>query len=92
MLPFDVVQAPEPGLAGGGLAGGPVTQLQRRSLRDDERALDDVAQLAYVPGPVVGHECVERALGDGLDPFAELHAVLHGEVPDEQRDVLLAIA
>src|SRR6266581_2039013 len=92
VLPFDVFQAQEPGFAGGGLAGGPVTQLERRSLRDNERALDDVAQLANVPRPVVGHEGVECALGDSLDPFAELDAVLHGEVSDEQRDVLLAIA
>src|SRR5438034_838863 len=59
VIPLDVLQAADAGLLGSSrLARGPVAQFERRALRADECALDDVAVLAAVPGP--GFPLLER--------------------------------
>src|SRR5881628_2039071 len=83
VVSLHVIQASHTGFARGRFAGRPVGQLEGRTLGDDERALDHIAQLPNVAGPVVGHEQVERAFRDRLYPLAELNAVLQSEVSHE---------
>src|SRR2546426_11423920 len=58
----------------------------------DHEAFHHVAELAHVPGPVVGDEVAERLARDGLEPLAVLPAEERDEVVHEQRDVVLALA
>src|SRR6266404_549774 len=60
---------------------------ERAGVADDDRALDDVLQLAHVPGPAVGLHEVQRALVDAADTFAYLARVPIHEVLDKKRDI-----
>ena len=70
----------------------PLAQLELPALAENHGALDDVLELAYVPGPAVGPKRVDCRLGNGVDTLARLGTGLHDEVPYEPRDVLGAIA
>ena len=59
---------------------------------EDEDALDDVAELADVAGPVVGLELVDGGVGDFDAGAAVLLAELGEEFAREERDVLFAVA
>src|SRR6266571_3321617 len=56
--------------------------------RQHHRPLDGVLQLAYVAGPVVGHERHKRLVVDALDLLAVERGALADEILDEERDVL----
>ena len=71
-----------------GIRSGPM----RVPVRQHDRALDDVLELAHVARPVVVHQQIER-FGRQLECGPRvLVAVLLEEVLDEQRDVVLALA
>src|SRR5881296_4207761 len=70
----------------------PVRQIQLAAAAQDRGPLDHVGELANVPRPRIAQERVERGLGHGLEPLAELLAVLAREIGDEQRDVLPPLA
>src|SRR5918996_2446030 len=74
------------------VAEGEVLGGDRLPARQDYGALDRVLELAHVPGPVVLHEEFQGVLGDGGRDGARLVSVLHQEVLDKRRDVLLALA
>ena len=59
---------------------------------EDEDALDDVAELADVAGPVVGLELVDGGVGDFDAGAAVLLTELGEELAGEERDVLFAVA
>jgi hypothetical protein len=64
----------------------------RRARSQDDRALDDVLELAHIAGPVVRGEQVEGLRRQLQIRFAVLLPVLGQEVPHEQRDVVAALA
>src|SRR5262245_45610917 len=66
--------------------------LQRRTGGEDDRALDDVLQLAYVPRPGVAHQGVHDRRRDGLDLPAHSPGEMLSEMADQQRDVTAAFA
>ena len=66
--------------------------LQRRARREDDRALDDVLQLADVARPGVAHQGVHDRGRDGLDLPAHPPGEPLGEMADQQRDVVAALA
>ena len=65
---------------------------QHRPGAQDHRALDHVAQLAHVAGPVVPLQPLHVPAGDALDRLVHGGAELLHRRPDQQRDVLAALA
>ena len=66
--------------------------LQRRAGGEDDRALDDVLQLADVARPGVANQGLHDRGRDGLDPPAHPPGELLGEMADQPRDVVAALA
>src|SRR6266478_3644296 len=62
--------------------------VQRGTGAQDCRALDDVPQLPYVPGPEVALQRLHASLGDLVDRLALRLRELAHEGPDQERDVL----
>jgi len=65
---------------------------ERLSIRQDDRALDDVLKLADIPGPVVGSKQLERPSIDAPDLLASLLGKALNQILDEQRDVVGPVA
>ena len=61
---------------------------QVRSVGQDDRALDDVAQLAHVSRPGIALQLADGLLGNRLDGLPERPGELVHEFPRERRDVL----
>src|SRR5438132_13499861 len=79
-------------LAGLVIAEGQLTARDYLPAREDDRALDDVLELAHVAGPVVLHETFERLFADRRRLGGRAVTVLREEVLDERGDVLFPIA
>src|ERR1019366_814616 len=62
------------------------------SMAEDEGALENVLELAHVPGPVVVEERLHRGGRDGRDGLAVLGGGPREERLHEERDVLAALA
>src|SRR5437660_5133036 len=62
------------------------------SIREDDRALDDVLKLADIPGPVIGSKQLERPSIDAPDLLAGLLGKALDQILDEQRDVVGSVA
>src|SRR5262245_48263898 len=60
--------------------------------RQDDRPLDDVLQLSYVPGPGVRGQLPQHLHAQLADGLPHLRREDHGVVPGESRDVLLALS
>ena len=60
--------------------------------REDDGALQDVLQLADVPGPSIGDEAPHGLRAHAVDPLADAGGELVDQEPHEQRDVLGAVA
>src|SRR6185503_13378785 len=71
-------------------AGAEVDLLRpdHRAAREERRALDDVAELAHVAGPVVRPQAVERRAGERERRAAQRPELLLEEVAGEERDLL----
>src|SRR5215467_5475500 len=67
-------------------------RLERVPASENQRALDDVLQLADVPGPAIVLEDRERLRADALHRLAELGGDFPDEVRRQERDVLPAVA
>src|SRR5262245_11990869 len=63
-------------------------QLEPSIVRQAHRAMEDVLQLADVPGPRVAHQRLDHVRGNRVDAPADVAGVMRDEVPDEQRNVL----
>ena len=85
---FDVLHFLFPGLTG---SLEPVQYLQRGSLADDHRTLDDTLQLAHVAGPVVVLEGVQGLFHHGFDLSSYFLIEFGDKKIDKQRDVFLAL-
>ena len=66
--------------------------VQRRARREDDRALDDVLQLADVARPGILHQRVHGLGRNGLDPPAHAPGDCLREMADEPRNVVAALA
>src|SRR5947208_3606964 len=62
------------------------------SIREDDRALDDVLKLADIPGPVIGSKQLERRSIDAPDLLAGLLGKALDQILDEQGDVVGSVA
>ena len=69
-----------------------VRQAQHAVRTHHDRALDQVAELAHVAGPVVALERRQRLGGHLADRPSEARALAAREVLDEERDVLATLA
>ena len=65
--------------------------LQRRAGGEDDRALDDVLQLADVARPGVARQGIHDRGRDGFDPPAHAAGELLGEMAHQSRDVVAAL-
>src|SRR5882762_8828898 len=65
---------------------------ERLSIREDDRALDDVLKLADIPGPIVGSEPLERPCLDAPDFLASLLSKALDQILGQQRDVVGSVA
>src|SRR5262249_37587790 len=66
---------------------GEVLKLKFWPTGESDRALNDVLEFAYVPGPVISCQDITCTLGDGSDVFAIFTSRLSHEMVDEQRDI-----
>jgi len=66
--------------------------LQHCAGREDQGPIDHVLQFADVAWPVVGHEGVHRGNRYLLDDSPERALAPLDEVPDQQRDIVAALA
>src|SRR5438093_570007 len=71
---------------------GQILRPDRRPLREHEQALDQVLELAHVPGPVVAHEDVDRLGLEGLLPDAHVVRLLLPEAADQEQEVVAPLA
>src|SRR6185437_6510795 len=62
--------------------------LERRTVGQDHRALDEVLQLANVPRPLGEGKLLHGGGGDRLDLFFHAAAIFLGEVTHQERNVL----
>ena len=76
--------------AGGEL--GVALEVEGGAGREDDGALQDVLQLADVPGPSIGDEASHGLPAHSVDPLADASGELVDQEPHEQRDVLGAVA
>ena len=76
--------------AGGEL--GVALEVEGGAGREDDGALQDVLQLADVPGPSIGDEAPHGLPAHSVDPLADASGELVDQEPHEQRDVLGAVA
>src|SRR4051794_41280663 len=76
--------------AGGEL--GVALEVEGGAGREDDGTLQDVLQLADVPGPSIGDEAPHGLRAHPVDPLADASGELVDKEPHEQRDVLGAVA
>jgi len=69
---------------------GQVVEAHHRMRGQRDAALDDVLELAHVPGPVVGLQRGQGPPRDAADVLLELPRILPQKVIDQDRDVVLA--
>src|SRR5205814_1981766 len=92
LLDGDLVAAVLLMVAGLVIAEGKLATCDYLPAREDDRALDDVLELAHVAGPVVFHETFQGLFADRRRLCGRAVAVFCEAVLDERGDVLLAIA
>src|SRR5262249_25656167 len=80
------------GCPGGTGRNGLWRNLEVRTARQDDGALDHVLELAHVPGPGVGRESPHRFRRHARDRTPDLHGVAGHEVMDEERNVVRTVA
>src|SRR5574342_967235 len=89
VLALDVLEAPQrPPRAATGRRRQEVGKLEPALGGENHGPLDDVLQLAYVPGPAVGGQPVQDVRTQGAHGLPHLRRVEHGEMPGETRDIL----